>query len=173
MYLRYPNPAPWLSSSAPLEAPAVRLKGKPGHNEAELVWKELPQRSRRGFITNYTIFYTSETTTHSASISDMTFFLTVPERLSHSPFFLGLILSEVTLPADATSYTLTSLTGNTKYDTWIVASTVNGSTASFNHSFTTLKYGERKPWSEIYICMYIYVCVYMYIYYFIYILLFN
>lgn len=101
----------FLEQGAPLEAPAVRLKGKPGHNEAELVWKELPQRSRRGFITNYTIFYTSETTTH-----------------------------KVTLPADATSYTLTSLTGNTKYDTWIVASTVNGSTASFNHSFTTLKY---------------------------------
>ncbi|TNN45036.1 Interleukin-6 receptor subunit beta [Liparis tanakae] len=75
----------FLEQGAPLEAPAIRLKGKPGHNEAELVWKELPLSSRRGFITNYTIFYTSETTTH-----------------------------KVTLPADATSYKLTSLTGNTK-----------------------------------------------------------
>uniref|UniRef100_A0A8C3AUW8 Fibronectin type-III domain-containing protein n=1 Tax=Cyclopterus lumpus TaxID=8103 RepID=A0A8C3AUW8_CYCLU len=103
--------AVFLEQGAPLEAPAVRLNGKPGHDEAELVWKELPQRRRRGFITNYTIFYTSATKKQ-----------------------------KITVPADTTSYTLKSLTGNTKYDVWIIASTINGSTASFNHSFTTLKY---------------------------------
>lgn len=53
-----------VSLVAPLEAPAVRLKGKPGHNEAELVWNEIPQRSLRGFITNYTIFYSSGADAH-------------------------------------------------------------------------------------------------------------
>ncbi|XP_031731602.1 interleukin-6 receptor subunit beta [Anarrhichthys ocellatus] len=103
--------AAYLQQGAPSEAPAVRLNGKPGHNKAELVWKELPQSSRQGFITNYTIFYTSGTKTHA-----------------------------ITMPADTTSYTLTSLTGDTKYDTWIKVSTINGSATSICHSFTTLKY---------------------------------
>lgn len=50
--------------AAPLEAPSVRVNGKPGCNEAKLGWNEIPQNRRRGFITNYTIFYTSETGTH-------------------------------------------------------------------------------------------------------------
>uniref|UniRef100_A0AAQ4NQM3 Interleukin 6 signal transducer n=1 Tax=Gasterosteus aculeatus aculeatus TaxID=481459 RepID=A0AAQ4NQM3_GASAC len=101
----------YLEQGAPLEAPAVRLKGKPGHNEAELVWNEIPQRSLRGFITNYTIFYSSGADAH-----------------------------QITVPAKTTSYTLKSLERNTKYDTCIKASTINGSTISSNHSFTTLVY---------------------------------
>ncbi|XP_044029087.1 interleukin-6 receptor subunit beta isoform X2 [Siniperca chuatsi] len=103
----------FLEQGAPLEGPAVRLKGKPGRNEAELVWQEIPQPKRRGFITNYTIFFTSGTEVH-----------------------------DVTVPGNTTSYTLKSLSGNTKYDTWIRASTIRGSAKGFNHSFTTLKYGE-------------------------------
>ncbi|XP_054468125.1 interleukin-6 receptor subunit beta [Anoplopoma fimbria] len=103
--------AAFLEQGAPLEAPAVRLSGKPGRNEAELVWNEIRQSNRRGFITNYTIFYTS-----------------------------GTVIHQITVPADTISCTLKSLTGNTKYDTWIRASTITGSATSFNHSFTTLKY---------------------------------
>lgn len=50
--------------AAPLEGPVV-VDGKPGRNEAELIWREIPQRSQRGFITNYTISYTSGTDIHS------------------------------------------------------------------------------------------------------------
>lgn len=101
----------YLEQAAPAEAPSVRLNGKPGRNEVELVWTEIPQHSRRGFITNYTIFYTSGTEIH-----------------------------DITVPANTTSYTLRSLLADTKYDAWIRASTVQGSATSYNHSFTTLKY---------------------------------
>lgn len=101
----------FLEQGAPLEGPTVRLNGKPGRNEAGLVWREIPQQRRQGFITNYTIFYTSGTQIYT-----------------------------ITVPGNTTSYTLKSLSGNTKYDTWIKASTIRGSTNGFNHSFTTLKY---------------------------------
>lgn len=52
---------------------------------------------------------------------------------------------DITVPANVTSYTLRSLAGNTKYDTWIVAATIKGSARGFNHSFTTQKYGEHRP----------------------------
>lgn len=53
--------------AAPLKGPVVSVNGK--RNEAELMWEEIPQRSRRGFITNYTIFYTSGTKLHSMYLS--------------------------------------------------------------------------------------------------------
>ncbi|KAF3702414.1 Interleukin-6 receptor subunit beta [Channa argus] len=101
----------FLEQGAPLEGPSVRLKGKPGHNKAELVWTHIPAHRRRGFITNYTIYYTN-----------------------------GTKINDVTVAANATSVTLTSLSRDTKYDTWIKASTIRGSALGFNHSFTTLKY---------------------------------
>ncbi|XP_060938935.1 interleukin-6 receptor subunit beta [Limanda limanda] len=102
----------FLEQSAPDEGPTVRLSNrKPGRNEAELVWTEIPQSKRRGFITNYTIFYESRGGLHS-----------------------------VTVPSNTTSFTLKSLTGNTNYDTWISASTIAGSTQGPHHSFNTLKY---------------------------------
>ncbi|XP_061836657.2 interleukin-6 receptor subunit beta [Nerophis lumbriciformis] len=101
----------FLEEGAPLEGPSVRLNVKPGRNEAELVWNGIPLHKRQGFITNYTIFYSS-----------------------------GNEIREITVPANITSYVLTSLTGNTKYDTWIRASTIRGSANGTNHSFTTLKY---------------------------------
>ncbi|XP_051906040.1 interleukin-6 receptor subunit beta isoform X2 [Hippocampus zosterae] len=101
----------YLEERAPLVGPSVRLNGKPGRNQAELVWNEIPQHQRQGFITNYTIFYSS-----------------------------GSKRSAITVPATNTSYVLTSLSANTKYDAWIRASTNGGSTDGTNHSFTTLKY---------------------------------
>ncbi|XP_071323141.1 interleukin-6 receptor subunit beta isoform X2 [Trachinotus anak] len=103
----------FLEQGVPLKGPTVSLNGKPGHNHAELVWMEIPQDERRGFITNYTIFYSSDT----------------EKRF-------------VLVPANTTSYTLTSLTGNTKYDTWVIASTIAGSTNGDRHSFITLKYED-------------------------------
>uniref|UniRef100_A0A8D3AG60 Fibronectin type-III domain-containing protein n=1 Tax=Scophthalmus maximus TaxID=52904 RepID=A0A8D3AG60_SCOMX len=101
----------FLEQSAPLEGPAVCLSGKPGRNEAELMWTQIPLSRRQGFITNYTISYTSGSQVHT-----------------------------VVVPPNVSSYTLTSLLGNTKYDVWISAATVGGSSKGFNHSFTTLKY---------------------------------
>lgn len=40
---------------APKKGPAVEVKSK--KNSAELKWEVIPLDSRRGFITNYTIFY--------------------------------------------------------------------------------------------------------------------
>lgn len=57
-------------------------------------------------------------------------------------FHSGCFSADITVPANTTSYTLSSLSGNTKYDAWIVASTVRGSARGYNHSFTTQKYGE-------------------------------
>lgn len=51
--------------AVPLKGPGVKLSGQPGHNGVVLVWEEIPEASRRGFITNYTIFYQSGTTVHS------------------------------------------------------------------------------------------------------------
>ncbi|XP_028273714.1 interleukin-6 receptor subunit beta isoform X2 [Parambassis ranga] len=101
----------YLEQQAPLRGPNVKLKGDPGRNEAELVWEEIPLHSRGGFITNYTIHYSSGAETHNRKV-----------------------------PANITSYRLTGLSGGTKYDTWIEASTIRGSTNGSNHSFTTLKY---------------------------------
>lgn len=101
----------YVEEGAPLEGPGVRLNGKPGCNKVELVWKEIPLHKRRGFITHYTVFYTSGTTVHNATVS-----------------------------ANTTSYTLKSLSRNTKYDAWVVVSTARGSAKGSNHSFTTLKY---------------------------------
>nr|XP_061800433.1 interleukin-6 receptor subunit beta-like [Nerophis lumbriciformis] len=102
----------YLEEGAPLAGPSVRLNGKPGRNKAELMWNEIPPETRRGFITNYTIFYSSGTE------------------------------QAITVPASVNSYVLTSLTANTKYDTWIRVSTSRGSYNGTSHSFTTLKYAS-------------------------------
>ncbi|XP_077441524.1 interleukin-6 receptor subunit beta isoform X2 [Vanacampus margaritifer] len=101
----------YLVQKAPLVGPSVRLNGKPGRNEAELVWNEIPQPDQQGFITNYTVFYSS-----------------------------GTELISITVPGNVTSYMLTSLSANTKYEAWIRAYTIGGSTDGISHTFSTLKY---------------------------------
>ncbi len=54
--------------AAPLEGPAISLNVRPRRNEATLEWTEIPQRNRRGFITNYTIFYTQGTQTYGMTL---------------------------------------------------------------------------------------------------------
>ena len=45
-------------SAAPSEAPIVELKNLE-RNDALLVWKEIPQKQQRGFIVNYTVYYST------------------------------------------------------------------------------------------------------------------
>ncbi|XP_022600133.1 interleukin-6 receptor subunit beta isoform X1 [Seriola dumerili] len=103
----------FLEQGAPLEGPVLELNGKPGRNHAEVTWTEIPPHSRRGFITNYTIFYSSVTEKHS-----------------------------VLVPGNITSYTLTSLSGNTRYEMCVMASTIAGSATGICHAFTTPKYED-------------------------------
>uniref|UniRef100_A0A1A8LW11 Interleukin 6 signal transducer n=1 Tax=Nothobranchius pienaari TaxID=704102 RepID=A0A1A8LW11_9TELE len=104
----------FLEQGAPLEGPSIN-KSYTGYDHAELVWDAIPLHQRRGFITNYTIFYKSGKNTHA-----------------------------ITLPPNSTSYTLKPLLGDTKYDVWIKASTIRGSKNSSSHSFTTLKYAPGR-----------------------------
>ncbi|XP_078811759.1 interleukin-6 receptor subunit beta isoform X3 [Oryzias latipes] len=101
----------YVEQGAPLRGPTLKLNGKPGHNEAELVWEEIPLRDRRGFITNYTVFYK-----------------------------LGEEIREVPVPANSTSLKLESLMGDSQYEAWVQASTAAGSTNGSHHSFITMKY---------------------------------
>uniref|UniRef100_A0A3Q4G3S6 Interleukin-6 receptor subunit beta-like n=1 Tax=Neolamprologus brichardi TaxID=32507 RepID=A0A3Q4G3S6_NEOBR len=101
----------YFEQGVPSQGPSVNLSGDPGCYTAKLEWDEIPLIKRRGFITNYTIYYRSGTETRG-----------------------------ITVPSNTTSYTLTSLSRNTKYDIWIKASTIRGSVNGSNHSFTTLKY---------------------------------
>ncbi|KAJ0047495.1 hypothetical protein NL108_000805, partial [Boleophthalmus pectinirostris] len=101
----------YLEQGAPMEGPSVKLNGTPGSTEARLIWEELPRDKQRGYISNYTIYYTDGTKTEAITVS-----------------------------RDTLSYTLKSLARNTRYDVWIIVSNVKGSARGSNHSFTTLKY---------------------------------
>uniref|UniRef100_A0A1A7XCK5 Interleukin 6 signal transducer n=1 Tax=Iconisemion striatum TaxID=60296 RepID=A0A1A7XCK5_9TELE len=116
-YTRIGKPASteaFLEQGAPLQGPSIN-QSSTGYDHAELVWDAIPMHQRRGFITNYTIFYKSDKHIHV-----------------------------ITVPPNSTSYTLKSLLGDTKYDVWIRASTIRGSKNSSSHSFTTLKYAPGK-----------------------------
>ncbi|XP_017282969.1 interleukin-6 receptor subunit beta isoform X1 [Kryptolebias marmoratus] len=102
----------FLEQGAPLNGPSVKSESEYDH--VILTWDETPQHLRRGFITNYTIFYENEE-----------------------------VIKSVTVPANTTSYKLESLMGNTHYDVWIQASTIAGSTNGSRHSFVTQKYAPR------------------------------
>lgn len=137
--------------AVPLEGPVVRLVGRPGRNNAHLTWTEIPLDRRQGFITNYTIFCTSGTEKHSMYLSHgvqnqleilhLQISVNFSVTTSLTSLFLFCSFAGITVPGNITSYTLRLLSGNTKYDVCIMASTVRGSANSTNHSFTTLKYG--------------------------------
>lgn len=67
---------------------------------------------------------------------------TTQHRLDILPHLCCISYPVVVVPSNTTTYTLTSLIGNTKYDVWVTATTTVGSTEGNSHSFTTLKYGE-------------------------------
>uniref|UniRef100_A0A3B3TS65 Interleukin 6 signal transducer n=1 Tax=Poecilia latipinna TaxID=48699 RepID=A0A3B3TS65_9TELE len=88
----------YLEQGAPEQGPTIN-KSYPAYDNAHLVWDEIPLDKRRGFITNYNISYRKE---------------------NEAP-------KSIRVAANNTSYTLTELLGNTKYEVWISASTVAGS----------------------------------------------
>lgn len=101
----------YLHQAAPSQAPSI-IKSNPGYEYVDLTWDQIPLDMRRGFLTNYTIYCKKEKQ----------------------------FLEPIHVPANVTSYTLTKLSGNTKYDVWISASTAAGSLNGTHHSFTTVKH---------------------------------
>ncbi|NXH94199.1 IL31R protein, partial [Pachycephala philippinensis] len=85
--------------------------GTVGKNEVTIKWNEIPKDKRNGFITNYTIFYTSED---------------------------GKELNE-TVNSDILQYRLKSLQPNTQYTVNIMASNRAGGTIGESKTFKTLK----------------------------------
>ncbi|CAN9504688.1 unnamed protein product [Ophioblennius macclurei] len=101
----------FLKEGAPTQAPEAILQGDPGRNDARLTWNQVLDPYRRGFITNYTLFYGD-----------------------------GAHVDYISMPGTATTYRLRSLSANTKYDVWIQASTAAGSKNGSKSYFTTHKY---------------------------------
>ncbi|NXS83999.1 IL31R protein, partial [Erpornis zantholeuca] len=95
----------------PLEGP-VADTGIVGKNEVTIKWNEIPKDKRRGFITNYTIFYKPED---------------------------GQELNETVNP-DILQYRLKSLQANTQYTVKIRASNRAGGTTGGSKTFKTLKF---------------------------------
>lgn len=60
--------------AAPSKGPVISDKSKVGRNQVDLVWTEIPLNSRRGFITNYIIYYTKGTEVHSKYFPEVIFF---------------------------------------------------------------------------------------------------
>ncbi|KAJ3604866.1 hypothetical protein NHX12_026918 [Muraenolepis orangiensis] len=115
--------AAYLEQGDPLEAPSVTLKDL-GSSDAAwwLMWKEIPLERQRGFIVNYTVYYST---------------VNAIDTEVHVP-------KEVTLPADTYSYHLQGLSSNTKYWVKVKASTIRGSATSPDHMFNTQKYAPEK-----------------------------
>ncbi|XP_072108634.1 interleukin-6 receptor subunit beta-like isoform X1 [Mobula birostris] len=86
----------YLQQSYPAEGPSGAIHNARG-TEVTIKWQEIPLEKRRGFITNYTIFYKSEKGEKA-----------------------------VTLSPDTFEYTLESLDKNTEYFVYIMASTAKG-----------------------------------------------
>lgn len=104
------NVKTYLEQAAPKEGPSL-INTFPGCTEAQWIWEEVPLDKQRGFITNYTIFYTDGTETKA-----------------------------VTVPGDTLSSTVRNLSCRTRYHTWIRASNIKGWADGGNHTFTTLPY---------------------------------
>lgn len=104
----------YLRQGAPLEGPS-KITSQPGCTHVLLTWQEIPLSSQRGFITNYTIFYTTDDATRQVSV-----------------------------PGDRLSHRLTHLTRNSRYNIVIKAWNKEGSKEGVSHSFTTLKYAPME-----------------------------
>ncbi|XP_036384239.1 interleukin-6 receptor subunit beta-like isoform X1 [Megalops cyprinoides] len=102
----------YLQQGPPSVGPSVREKST-GKTHMEFQWDELTLDQMNGFITNYTVFYKTGDT----------------EKF-------------ITLPANATSCKLRSLSAESKYVVWVMASTAGGSTIGPGFTFNTLKYAS-------------------------------
>ncbi|XP_062899018.1 interleukin-6 receptor subunit beta-like isoform X2 [Mobula hypostoma] len=103
----------YLQQDRPINGPSVHLKHV-GKNEVEIVWSEVPVNERRGFITNYTIFYRSVNSNESSFVVD----------------------------SKQQQFVLKSLKGNTLYVVRVMASTIKGGTNSSEVNFTTLNFAK-------------------------------
>lgn len=64
--------------AVPNVGPVVEVNGKAGRNHVELIWNEIAPSDRRGFITNYTIYYRHGDDVYSKSPPEvLTAYLTV------------------------------------------------------------------------------------------------
>lgn len=142
--------------AVPSMGPVVEVNGKAGRNQVELVWNEIAPSDRRGFITNYTIYYTNGNNVLSKCPSEVfTAYSPLCSRsigVSDPVLTLRVNAADVTVPGNVTSHTLESLLADTKYDTWVKVSTIKGSKIGITHSFITQKYGK-------YICVFVVVIV--------------
>ncbi|CAM4730820.1 unnamed protein product [Leuciscus chuanchicus] len=106
--------AAYIKQGAPEKGPTLKVT-KSKKNGAELTWEEIPLDSRRGFITNYTLFYRAGNTEHWQS---------------------------VTVGPNVRSYVLTDLASEMDYVVHGMASTVAGSKNGSDFNFKTMKYGD-------------------------------
>ncbi|KAJ7988195.1 hypothetical protein DPEC_G00321090 [Dallia pectoralis] len=102
--------AVYLEQKAPKVGPVVKTS-QDWKNEVELEWTEIPLDDQQGFITNYTISYTTG---------------------NQENFWV--------VPANTFSHTLKNLTGKSKYVVKVMASTVAGGTWGTEFTFNTLEY---------------------------------
>ncbi|XP_037385258.1 interleukin-31 receptor subunit alpha [Talpa occidentalis] len=99
----------YIKEDIPLEGPKAQVENI-GIQTVTVTWKEIPKSRRRGFISNYTIFYQAEG---------------------------GRRFSE-TVNSSILQYDLESLTRKTSYYVQVMASTVAGGTNSTTINFKTL-----------------------------------
>ncbi|XP_043919720.1 interleukin-6 receptor subunit beta-like [Protopterus annectens] len=104
----------YLEEGAPLNGPDI-VAHKIDKNEVTLVWKLLHPEDQRGFITHYAVVYSPNNGRDSFN---------------------------VTVDANITECTLSSLTKDTSYLTYLVAFTSKGGTPGRKFTFTTLKYAN-------------------------------
>lgn len=69
--------------AVPAVGPVVQVNGKAGRNHVELFWNEIDPSDRRGFITNYTIYYRDGSDVYSKSLSERFHYL--QQRWSDRP----------------------------------------------------------------------------------------
>ncbi|KAG8519799.1 Interleukin-31 receptor subunit alpha, partial [Galemys pyrenaicus] len=99
----------YVKEDVPLEGPLAQVEHI-GVNTVMVTWKEIPKSQRRGFISNYTIFYQAED---------------------------GRKFSK-TVNSSILQYALESLTRKTSYSVQVMASTITGGTNSTKINFKTL-----------------------------------
>ncbi|XP_074064874.1 interleukin-31 receptor subunit alpha isoform X2 [Macrotis lagotis] len=99
----------WTVRAVPLDGPQVTVQNISAQT-AIIKWKEIPKMKRRGFISNYTVFYKSE----------------------HGKEFARTVNSSVL------KYELDSLESNTLYTVYIMANTLAGGKNGTSSKFKTL-----------------------------------
>ncbi|XP_073730027.1 interleukin-6 receptor subunit beta [Misgurnus anguillicaudatus] len=104
--------AAYTEQGPPEKGPSAKVD-KSKKTSAEVTWNEIPLDERRGFITNYTIYYKT-----------------------------GNIEQSVTVNSDVRSHVLTDLISEREYVVHVMASTIAGSKNGTGCYFRTMKYAD-------------------------------